>query len=750
MQPWGPAPPAIRLCHRLPGENTCANGAILPMTVKIHDWLSEREGRHSTRAAFLLMLSALGLWVASLVLLPSLRNLDGTALADIGRRAMDILASAPVPTLAVLGFLIIRSKSSPRFGWLTLISSLALALFEFSLHHSDLTVLAASAPQTPVGLTTAWIQDQWMPLFLLLISLGFKFPDGRMATSRWGSIFGAEAALWLLLAFLWAFSRHPLGNAFDSILNPVSNPFGFFSSPNNWGPLGQAVFFGLLAFDLLALLFSLPLSMRARYLRADAELRVQLKWVVYGSTPVVLILVASFINNVASEEFLGSTLVASNVLSTLLQLSLLGLAACVAIAVLKYRLYDLDLVISRTLTYGGLTLLIVLGYISLISGLGVLLPRSLGMIPSIVATAILAVLFLPVRERLQRIVNQIVYGDRDRPYEVIRSLGSNLATANTPQAILDGVAKTIAKSMKLDYVSIHVQSVGGKELMTQHGSRRRTLDLPLADQGQVIGTLSVARASSAALDDDERSLLQQIALWLGPVVHAFSLTDQLRKANARMISARAEERRRLYRDLHDGMGPTLASQTFRFDQAIELLQRDPQAAERSLLRLKAETQALVQEIRRMVYGLRSSALDELGLMGSLRHAIARLNGPANKPDIALTGDPELLHDLPAAHEQAIEKIALEAITNAVRHSGADTCHVDLSVTGQPRQSLVLTVEDNGRGMPPEDPHGIGINSMIRRADALGGVLQIESIEPRGTRLIARLPLPAYGRGTEER
>jgi len=206
-------------------------------------------------------------------------------------------------------------------------------------------------------------------------------------------------------------------------------------------------------------------------------------------------------------------------------------------------------------------------------------------------------------------------------------------------------------------------------------------------------------------------------------------------------STREEERRRLRRDLHDELGPTLASQTFKLDAALDWLDSDPASVRRLLGEVKAQTQATVADIRRLVYELRPPALDELGLVGALRAYVQSLS-PANGLQVAVDAPPDW-PPLSAAVEVAAYRITLEAITNVVRHAQANTCQVRLSVA---QERLHLDIVDDGLGLPPERRAGIGLASMRERADELGGTCIIESWTSGGTRVHAELPITPSAHG----
>jgi signal transduction histidine kinase len=238
------------------------------------------------------------------------------------------------------------------------------------------------------------------------------------------------------------------------------------------------------------------------------------------------------------------------------------------------------------------------------------------------------------------------------------------------------------------------------------------------------------------------NLLNIIAQQAGIAAHAFRLTDELRKLNAdlqqsreRLVTAQEEERRRLRRDLHDGVGPTLASLSQRLDTAAELVSSNPQAGVELLKDLKAQVKGTVAEIRRLVYALRPPVLDEFGLVSAIREHVAPYTGPNG---IQITFDvPDPLPSLPAAVEVAVYRIALEAFTNIIKHSEASTCHIKIEIKDD---SLLFEISDNGKGYSSTDHSGVGLASMRERAGELGGEYKIEIPAAGGTLVRVHLPI----------
>ena len=250
----------------------------------------------------------------------------------------------------------------------------------------------------------------------------------------------------------------------------------------------------------------------------------------------------------------------------------------------------------------------------------------------------------------------------------------------------------------------------------------------------MIGQLWAApRAADEPFTSSEERLLRNIARQASPAVHAAELSKQLQHSRERLITAREEERRRLRRDLHDGLGPQLATVTVKADAAGNLLQSDPAAASQLLEEIKAESQGAVQEIRRVVNGLWPAALDQLGLVSALQEYAARNSNGKLRITVEAPDD---LPSLPAATEAAAYRIAIEAMANVTRHAQAQNCTVQLAAN----EVFLLKVNDDGAGLPAVYQAGVGLSSMRERTAELGGTLHLQSKPGKGTSLTATLPM----------
>jgi signal transduction histidine kinase len=350
-----------------------------------------------------------------------------------------------------------------------------------------------------------------------------------------------------------------------------------------------------------------------------------------------------------------------------------------------------------------------------------------------------AMLFQPLRERLQRAVNRLLYGDRDEPYVALTRLGHRLEDTLATDAMLPMIVETIAKALKLPYAAISLDSDGPPEIVATYGeSHGELLRLALVYHSEKVGHLLLARrAPDEAFTTSDRRLLDDLARQVGAALHAARLTVELQRSRERLVTTREEERRRLRRDLHDGLGPTLAAQMLRVGSVRALYALDAAAADTLLADMERELQTSLADIRRLVYDLRPPALDELGLIGAIRESVTRNHTQYGDARLAIAVEaPASLPALPAAVEVAAYRIVQEALTNVARHAHAGTACIRLSVN----ESVRVEITDDGLGLPSPRRLGVGLVSMRERAEELGGTFLVEPRSTGGTRVLACLPL----------
>jgi signal transduction histidine kinase len=412
-------------------------------------------------------------------------------------------------------------------------------------------------------------------------------------------------------------------------------------------------------------------------------------------------------------------------------------------AMLRYRLWDIDIIINRTLVYGTLTAIVVGFYVLVVGILLTLLDTFGDFLISLLATGLVAVLFQPLRARLQRGVNRLMYGERDDPYAVLSRLASRLEATLAPELVLHTIVETVAQALKLPYAAIALKQGDEFSLTASYGRPQDTpFILPLVYHTEPIGQLLLApRGPGEAFTAADRRLLEDVAHQAGVAAHAVRLTTDLQRSRERLVTAREEERRRLRRDLHDGLGATLAALHLQAGAIRTLMRHELAAADTEVLDLQAEIRSAIADIRRLVYALRPPTLDELGFLGAIRQYAAQydLKGAQSASDGCLrvaVEAPEHLPALPAAVEVAAYRIVQEALTNVARHAHARACTVGLAIT----DAFQLEISDDGVGFQLESGAGVGLLSMRERAAEAGGSCLVESAPGRGTRILVQLPL----------
>jgi signal transduction histidine kinase len=489
----------------------------------------------------------------------------------------------------------------------------------------------------------------------------------------------------------------------------VRNPFG---APWVTAPVVGVLELGI---GLTAVTVSLA-SVVVRWRAAPPEGRQQLKWLGFGAVAGLVLFFLGF--------SVGPFATA---------LALVPLPAACLVAALRHGLWDVDVVISRSLAYAALMTVVVALYAGVVALLGGVLGSTTG--APIVATAAVAVLALPLHRRLTELVNRLVHGEPEEPFAVLKRLGNRLAAAQDDatlaEQVLPDVVEGVARALRLPYVAI--QLADGTEVA--RGDRPPAVaQLPLVYAGSDVGRLVVTARPGGPGGGGSRALAA-LAEQAAVAVHTVVLARDVRRSRELAVSAREEERRRLYRDLHDGLGPSLAALALQVETARHLVGVEAERAGRLLDQVGAHLKDTVAQVRTVVHGLRPPALDDLGLADALRELAGRFDG-AMSVDVTVDAGTEL----PAAVEVAAYAITGEALANAARHAGAASAWVRLEREGG---WLVVTVTDDGCGVRADARPGVGLVSMRRRAEELGGALRVARAiaGPRpGTVVTARLPL----------
>lgn len=558
----------------------------------------------------------------------------------------------------------------------------------------------------------AWAASwSWFPTIMVgLVYVPLLFPHGRLPGPRWRPVAVAAGAWIGLTTAGLALLPGPLED-FRDVDSPVSVP----------AAVGLAVLVLLTPVAVGAGLAAVLMQRR----RAVGDEREQLRWLLYALAVAVV--------GWAAGVFVDWGPLAA--VLTLGPLTLLPVA--IGVAIIKYRLYDIDVIINRTLVYGGLTAAVLAAYGLVVVALSVALPGAPEWRWSVLVVAAVAIVAYPLREWLQRAVNRLTYGDRDHPGIAMSRLARRVADTLTPAALLPAAAETIGQALRLPYVAVALDGTRDQSVdrpVAAYGTPRgEPYRIGLVHQGEPVGTLLLGhRGGSEQFTPADLRVLDDVARQLAVAAHAVRLTEDLQRSRERLVLAREEERRRLWRDLHDGLGSALAGLVLHAGNARRALPGDPEAATGWAVRLEDGIGAAMGEVRRIVEDLRPSSLDELGLVGALRRQAESL--PVR---VTVEAPPEL-PPLPAAVEVAAYRIAVEALVNAARHSQADRATVQVDLCDG---SLRVQVSDPGIGLPARPRRGVGLQSMRERAAELGGECTAGQGPGGGTMVQAVLPLP---------
>jgi two-component system NarL family sensor kinase len=640
----------------------------------------------------------------------------GAVLGVLGRDVAVLLLPAPL-AYAWMGCVLLARRPGHPMGPLLCVIGLADA-FATGCYAYVRYAVVHSPGSLPFSTAALWV-NTWA--YAPATSLGgmvllLVFPEGRLLSRRF------RPALWAALAFIplsiaaFAFYPQNLGPLFRYRHNPYAFP------QLDWlfetcGAL--AIVCGLVAGA------GAVASMTLRWRRSDRVGRQQLKW-------LLAVLPFAVVSLIATLVFPGTWSLALAMPAGIL------MPIAIGIAVTRYRLYEIDILLNRAALYGLLTAGVAGVYLAVVvvahSLFGV---QGRGLTVQIIATVLAAAALWPLHDRVQRRVDRLFYGDRGVPYEALARLGRRVEEAADPETALNSVVKTIADSLRLPYAALELRLGDGWSPAATYGEApTQVVAFPLTFQRETVGRLLVGmRSRGENLGPDDVRLLADLARQAGPAAHVVALRRALDASRAGLVTAREEERRRLRRDLHDGLGPTLAGLTLGLDTARARAADQPALTE-LLGKLKAETQRAVTDVRRIVYGLRPPALDDFGLIGSLREEVGRLQYEAPALTVTLDAPDGEIPDLPAAAEVACYRIVTEALTNITRHAMATKCTVLIRLD---EKDLDVEVRDDGVGLPEGWRAGVGIASMRERVTELGGDLVIEPALPHGTRINARLP-----------
>jgi len=656
----------------------------------------------------------------------------------LGMGADNVVLFPVTLSLGLVGA-VISARTGNRVGWLFVADGAVIGL-------CLVTQAYASGPHAAARPGAAWAG--WAFTILLEVgTIGFfliplLFPDGRPPSPRWWPV------VWLQLAV------GLFGVALVSV-SAVNFPANF---PHLHDPVTVLPASALAAFyeakqGLQALLFLVSAAaVIVRLVRSSGEERLQLKWFTYAAALAALALAVA------------AVLIPQPVIAFAVFFPLIPAAA--GFAIMKYRLYDIDVVISKTVVYGSLAAFITAVYVLVVVGIGSLGSGSLhaGSRPSlglsILATAVVAVAFQPVRERAQHLANRLVFGKRATPYQALSEFAGRMGGAYAAEDVLPRMARVLAEGTGADRAVVWLKdgaelaagacwpadagpprraALPGGEVPAIAGAGRIAL---VSYQGETLGALSVSKRPGENITPVEGKLMSDLAAQAGLVMRNIGLTEQLRARLAelqasrlRIVAAQDDQRRRIERDIHDGAQQQLLAIAAQLAAAESVAGQDHERERALVAQLKAETSGALETLRELARGIYPPLLADQGLT-------AAVTIQASKAPVPVEVDAGGLGRYPAEIETAIYFCCVEALQNAARYAPGSAVRVSLA---EDRGQVMFTVTDDGPGFDPAataaPAAGSGLRNMRDRLAALGGSCQVDSRPGRGTTIAGRIGLP---------
>jgi signal transduction histidine kinase len=635
-------------------------------------------------------------------------------------------ASLLAVALGTVGLLIATRRSDSPIGWILLVSGLVSATTGLADLYAIYALLAEPDRGLPGGSLAAWVTEWlWIPMMagITIFLLSF-FPTGRLVSRRW---------LWVPLVgavgTVLASVGEWIGTAMDSFPS-AENPFGGIAGdvPVQVTNVGLGLF-------LLAMLGA-GASLVVRFRRSRGDERQQMKWLALaaslpGSALIVFVIVSS----------ISPTGVAIDLAENLVIASMFAVPTATGIAVLRYRLYEIDIVVSKAVVIGLLAGFITVAYVAIVVGAGAAVGSQGDAVLSAIAAAAVALAFQPVRRWARRVADRLVYGRRATPYEVLSGFTVRLGDSYSVEDVLPRLARVLAEGIGADEVIVWLAGERGYHIAARWPDvegPRELLDLgdlpgrafEVRHQGDPLGAITVAMPRSDQLNPAQERLVADVAAQAGLVMRNVRLIEELRESRLRIVTAQDARAKKLERNIHDGAQQQLVALSVRANLAKAVAAQDPLEAEKMLGELQVGIIEVLEELRDLARGIYPPLLADQGIPAALR-------AQARKAAIPTTVDADGIGRFAPDIEAAVYFCCLEALTNIAKYAEASSATLSLEhVDGL----LTFVVSDDGGGFDPVDVgYGTGLRGMADRMDAIGGQLEVDSAPGRGTTVIGRLP-----------
>jgi signal transduction histidine kinase len=647
--------------------------------------------------------------------------------------AMDVSSTGGDPLFAVIvfsfptmGFIVLNRKPRTVLGWLMLSMGVAFALPFGS--YANYALNGPYAPLPGAGIALALEGPVWVPFIGISGFLLLLFPDGHLPTRRW-RWFAWLCGIGLVVLSL-TIIFYP-GTFEDSGYPNVVNPFGL----SILGKIGDSVF-TLAAFAPLTVVGGAVAVIRRLRRTTDPVQRQQLRWLAWSAAVIASSYVLAFFPQAIFHAAPGSSW--ENWLGTFAVMTFILIPITIGISVLKYRLYEIDVVIRKTVVFAVLGASIAVVYFALVAGIGVLVGTRSSALASGIAAAVVAIAFQPARRWARRAADRVVYGGRATPYEVLTEFGENLADTYGAEDVLPRLARVLGEGVGAERARVWLGDGSARRLVAtwEAGERADGEDDLLEDvrhQGQILGALSVRMPANDPIDDSRARLVTDLAAQAGLVMRNASLVEDLRESRRRLVAAQDLERRKLERNIHDGAQQQLVALAVKLRLAQSLIVRDPDRAEALLTELLSESNRALDDLRDLARGIYPPLLADKGLAAALEAQAARSPVPTT---VASDG----VGRYPQEIEAAAYFSCLEALQNIAKYADARAVSITLATSDG---RLVFRIADDGVGFDPAATgYGTGLLGIADRLAVLDGSLLVDSSPGQGTRIIGSLPVPA--------
>ncbi len=693
-----------------------------------------RVTERTTRwAAVAVGLSAAALTLANVVLLAFGHEALTNAQGDL---FFDVISVIGTVLYVAIGLLIaVRARNV--IGWFLAAVGISTGVVTLGNAYGavGLVTFPGSLPAVEEVLTA--LSQFWIFALVGITLVLLLFPDGRPPSPRWRPVLwmgiGGAVASYVL------FLLKPMPVAPSGTAGSFPNPFGVASLLGVVGP--ALVIAAWVTVEAVVFCFA---GLIQRFRHGDAELRQQIKWlglVAAAGGACVLSSLASLIACGCDETIVGVV-----AFTALILIILFGVPASIALALFKYRLYDLDLVVSKALVYGILAALFTLVYVALVIGVGTLVGDRGNSFLTIVTAVAIAVAFQPVRERVRHLANRIVYGKRATPYEVLSEFSDKVASAFAAEEVLPRMAQILATGTGASSARVWLRY--GEELRpaaswpengtvpvgveneAPGGFGEREDGVEVRHLGELLGALSVTMPPSDPMNPSKERLVRDLAAQAGLVLRNVRLIEELRASRRRIVTAQDERAKQLERNLHDGAQQQLVALGVQLNLARRLAERDAPEMAATFEGLQAAATDALENLRDLARGIYPPLLADQGL-------VAALDAQARKAALPVEIEGEGIGRYPQEVEAAVYFCCLEALQNVAKYANASTARVRLADRDG---TIAFGVVDDGAGFDPTRTQlGTGVQGMKDRLEALGGSLTVESSPGAGTKVSGWIP-----------